>query len=267
MTFRPAADLIGLKWRTAAGAPPDRRLLTMRTPQRWRPSRFEQTTHGWRGSSDPRRVAPGSRHTADLQARAYAPAMREYARGRLLDLGCGNVPLYEMYRPWISSAVCADWPKSYHDRAHVDVACDVNRPLPFKDGAFDTVVMSDVLEHLFDYETVWAEIARVLRRGGRVIVGVPFMYWLHEEPYDYFRPTEFALRRCCERHGLTIRSLDPYGGALDVLFDVTAKHVAVSTLLARAFYWFGRVALPLGRPVFARSERKFPLGYLLVAER
>ena len=239
----------------------------MRNPNQWSPTRFVATAGGWRASSDARRVAPGSRHTADLQARSYAPALRAYARGRLLDLGCGNVPLYEMYRPSITAAVCVDWPSSYHGRTHVDVACDLNQPIPFASASFDTIVASDVIEHLFDYQTVWSEIARLLRPSGRVIIGVPFMYWLHEEPHDHFRPTEFALRRFCAQHGLRVVSLEPYGGAADVIFDIIAKHLGVSEMLARGFYWAGRAVLPFGRRLVARTERKFPLGYLLVAER
>lgn len=239
----------------------------MRNPDKWRPTRFVATRSGWRGSSDAGQVAPGSRHTADLQARSYAPALRAHARGRLLDLGCGNVPLYEMYRPSISSAICVDWPNSYHGRAHVDVACDLNQPFPFASSSFDTIVVSDVMEHLFDYQTVWSEMARLLRPSGRLIVGVPFLYWLHEEPFDHFRPTEFALRRYCEQHGFRIVTLAPYGGACDVIFDIVAKHLGVSAILARGFYWIGRAALPLAGHLTARTDRKFPLGYLLVAER
>lgn len=239
----------------------------MRNPGRWRPTRFVETNRGWRASSDRRCVAPGSRHTADLQARRYAPALRAHARGRLLDLGCGNVPLYEMYRPAITSSVCVDWPSSYHGRDHVDVACDLNQPIPFSSGTFDTILLSDVIEHLFDYHTVWAELARLLRPSGKLIVGVPFLYWLHEDPYDYFRPTEFALRRYCEQNGLTVISLEPYGGAADVIFDISAKHLGVVPLLASAFYWAGRAVLPLAHAMSARTDRKFPLGYLLVAEK
>lgn len=239
----------------------------MRNPDKWRPTRFVATRSGWRGSSDAGQVAPGSRHTADLQARSYAPALRAHARGRLLDLGCGNVPLYEMYRPSISSAICVDWPNSYHGRAHVDVACDLNQPFPFASSSFDTIVVSDVMEHLFDYQTVWSEMARLLRPSGRLIVGVPFLYWLHEEPFDHFRPTEFALRRYCEQHGFRIVTLAPYGGACDVIFDIVAKHLGVSAILARGFYWIGRAVLPLAGHLTARTDRKFPLGYLLVAER
>jgi SAM-dependent methyltransferase len=239
----------------------------MRNPDQWRPTRFVETAGGWRGSSDVRCVAPGSRHTADLQARSYAPALRAHARGRLLDLGCGNVPLYEMYRAAVTSALCVDWPRSFHGRHHIDVACDLNQPIPFSSSTFDSIVVSDVMEHLFDYETVWSEIARLLRPSGKLIVGVPFLYWLHEEPYDHFRPTEFALRRYCERHGLRVVTLQPYGGAVDVVFDIIAKHLGASATAARCFYWAGRAVLPIGQRLLARTDRKFPLGYLLVAER
>ena len=239
----------------------------MKNRHRWRPTRFVRGRNGWRGSSDARDVAPASRHIADLQARSYAPALQTYARGRLLDLGCGEVPLYEMYKDAVTAAVCVDWPRSYHDRTHLDVACDINQPLPFADNSFETVVLSDVLEHLHDHQTVWSEIARVLRPSGHVIIGVPFLYWLHEEPYDYFRPTEFALRRFCEQNGLRVVLLAPFGGAIDVIFDIAAKHLGVVPVLARGFYWVGRALLPFGRRLLARTNRKFPLGYVLVAAR
>jgi SAM-dependent methyltransferase len=45
--------------------------------------------------------------------------------------------------------------------------------LPFADGAFDAVICSEVLEHLDDYPAALAEIARVLRPGGRFVATVP----------------------------------------------------------------------------------------------
>jgi SAM-dependent methyltransferase len=251
---------------SGAAPPPDAPHATMRRLSEWRPTKFRLTGSGWRSSSDARHVGVGSRHAGDLQAGAYAAALRTHARGRLLDLGCGEVPLYEMYRPYVASAVCVDWPRSFHGLSHLDVACDLNRPLPFAAGSFETVLMSDVLEHIYEQRVVWSEIARVLRGGGRLILGVPFLYWLHEEPYDYFRPTEYALRRACAEHALSVLSLTPYGGAADVLCDIAAKHLAAAPPLARGWYWAGRAVLPAARRLLARTGRKFPLGYLLVAE-
>ncbi len=52
--------------------------------------------------------------------------------------------------------------------------CNANAlDLPFPDGAFDRVVTSEVLEHIWDDERAIAEMVRVLRPGGRLAVTVP----------------------------------------------------------------------------------------------
>ncbi len=50
--------------------------------------------------------------------------------------------------------------------------------LPFDDSSFDRVIASEVLEHITDDDTAFAELARVLRPGGRLAVTVPS--WLAE---------------------------------------------------------------------------------------
>ncbi len=45
--------------------------------------------------------------------------------------------------------------------------------LPFADGSFDRVIVSEVLEHVWDDERALVEIARVVRPGGRVAATVP----------------------------------------------------------------------------------------------
>ena len=50
--------------------------------------------------------------------------------------------------------------------------------LPFGDDSFDRVIASEVLEHITDDESAFAELARVLRPGGRLAVTIPS--WLAE---------------------------------------------------------------------------------------
>lgn len=47
------------------------------------------------------------------------------------------------------------------------------RSLPFKDGCFDCVICSEVLEHVKDHERALIEMHRVLKPGGRLAVSVP----------------------------------------------------------------------------------------------
>lgn len=55
---------------------------------------------------------------------------------------------------------------------------DLEQPLPFDDAVFDTVVCSEILEHLFRPDLLLREVMRVLKPGGRVIVTVPNLHGL-----------------------------------------------------------------------------------------
>jgi len=75
---------------------------------------------------------------------------------------------------------------------NVDVIGD-GHALPFKDEAFDAVILEAVLEHVRKPETVILEVSRVLRPGGRIYAGVPFMQGYHASPSDYQRYTVWGL--------------------------------------------------------------------------
>ena len=108
---------------------------------------------------------------------------------------------------------------------------------------------------------------------GKLILSVPFLYWLHEQPHDYYRYTEFALRRFCELAGLEILELSPYGGLPEVLVDLTSKGIGVlPDALARALRPLQTATSILStsflsRKMSERTKGSFPLGYVLVAEK
>jgi SAM-dependent methyltransferase len=128
-------------------------------------------------------------------------------RGRLLDVGCGNRPYAGWYESLATSVVATD----VLPRPGIDVSTFAER-LPFRAGAFDTVLMTEVLEHVPDTDAAVAELARVVRQGGHLLVTVPFLYPTHEPPYDFRRFTHFGLRDVLERNGFEVLSLDAKGG-------------------------------------------------------
>lgn len=245
----------------------------MRNADRWVPSKYVWKRGQLAASRDPREVGIGSRLITDCVAVFYARELPRVARGRLIDLGCGKAPLYEVYRGHVDSVVCVDWPQSVHASPYLDHEVDLSRPLPFPDASFDTVLLSDVLEHVPDPWLLWSEIARVLSPGGCLVMNVPFMYGIHEAPHDYGRYTEFALRHHAAKAGLEVKLLDPIGGSLHVLADFLAKHIAripaIGKLTAGAIQ--NIVALidgtRLGKRFSARTSRPYPLGYFLVAHK
>ncbi|RPH31514.1 class I SAM-dependent methyltransferase [bacterium] len=241
----------------------------MQQKELWRPTKFVQTRSGLRASRDPEQVVRGSRFVADAQARMYEKAIRDHASGRLLDLGCGFVPLYGIYKDLVRENICVDWERTLHPSPHLDYTCDLNSSLPLPDGEFDTVLLTDVLEHIHDPACLWKEMARVLKQGGKLILGVPFLYPIHEAPHDYFRYTEHALRLFCARSGLTLISLEAFGGLAAGLVEFWGRITARSGLLSGLVAGAGSILLSsaVGKISAARTSRTFPIAYCLVAQK
>lgn len=242
----------------------------MRNAEAWQPSKYVLRGGRWRTSPDPAELNPASRISSSLALAATEQAIADHARGHLADMGCGKVPFYGLYRDRVSHVTCIDWPQSPHEISHIDVAADLNTRLGIADAQFDTILSSSVLEHIWDHSTFWDEAVRTLRPGGKIILIVPFLYWLHEEPHDYFRWTRHALQRACEERELTVRELAPYGGGIDVLADLFVR--SMGAINARMAGWLAR---PLARVLSGGVARrlspagfeKLPLGYVLVAQK
>ena len=245
----------------------------MRNEQAWKPTKYQLIRNSLRSSTDPAEVKPGSRLFVECLARFYDGAIPKYASGRLIDLGCGNAPLYVKYKQCVSSVTCVDWGNSAHKNEYVDVECDLTKKLPFDECSFDTIIMSSVLEHIPEPALLWAEIARILKPGGRILMDTPFYYPLHEIPYDYYRYSNYALRRFAESHGLEVLQLQAIGGSPEILADIVAKHLqfvpVVGGLVARFIQWFVLLITrtTVGRKLSEKSSERFPLGYFMVAQK
>lgn len=245
----------------------------MKNPQNWQPSKYLLVNGRLVPSRNRQELAPSSRLIAQLIVDAYQPAFEQHASGTLLDLGCGKVPFFDAYRNKISDNVCVDWPGSPHGDLHIDTFCDLSQPLPFADGSFDTILSSDVIEHLPEPTLAFREMGRVLKPGGKLILNTPFLYMLHEVPHDYFRYTRYSLQRLAHDAGMEVIELEEIGGIVDVLGDLSAKVVGlmpyVGTPLCVALQ---SMIVAMSRTAALMKARKassarFPLGYFMVAQK
>lgn len=66
-------------------------------------------------------------------------------------------------------------------------------------------------------------IHRVLRPGATALINTPFLYLIHEAPYDFYRYTPYALERMAGSAGLEVIQLDLIGGGMLVIADVLGK--------------------------------------------
>ncbi|MDB6128740.1 MAG: methylase [Verrucomicrobia bacterium] len=122
--------------------------------------------------------------------------------GDVLDVGCGNEP----YRALIPARQYTGLDVDNAFTRSVGVA-DVfyqGDDFPLPDSRFDGVLCSQVLEHVFTPAEFLAEIHRVLRPGGCLVLTVPLAWDEHEQPQDYARYTSFGLRALLERAGFEV---------------------------------------------------------------
>jgi SAM-dependent methyltransferase len=193
----------------------------MRKPELWKPTKI--CTPSLTVPADAASVGAGSTLMATLVGRWYAAVLVQHARGVMVELGAGAMPYYDLYRRQVQEVWCLDWPQSLHLQPHADLWCDLNAGIPLCSGMADTLMLADVLEHIYRPQALLAEMHRVLRPGGVAVLNTPFMYWVHEAPHDYFRYTPHALERMARDAGFEVLRLDAVGGSLCVLADVAGK--------------------------------------------
>lgn len=245
----------------------------MRNKERWVPSKFTYQNGKLMASRNKKEIGIASRLIADLVAKLYEINIPRYVKGRLIDLGCGRVPLYAAYKNYVTDNICVDWQNTFHHNEYLDYECDLTQKLPFTEGEFDTIILSDVLEHIPYPEKLWQEMGRILAPNGKVLLNVPFFYWLHEIPYDYYRYTEYALRNFAQDAGFKVLLLKPIGGTPEIMTDMIVKHLYRIPLIGRGLSWlvyYGMapfVHSALGQKLSLKTSVHFPLGYFMVAEK
>jgi len=243
----------------------------MKNTKAWKPSKFKYANG--RLEAHPS-VSIFSRLMAGLVAEHYSVALQDYARGSLLDLGCGTVPMYLAYKDQVEEIICIDWANSEHQSIHLDSVMDLNEPLVnIPDNSFDTIILSDVLEHIRNPEQLLSEISRILKKEGVLLLNVPFFYWLHEKPYDFFRYTKFALEGMMDKVELDVLSLKTIGGSPEILADILMKHLHEIPLFGKLFCWlihhitWGFIHTPIGKKLSTKTSKNFPFGYFLIARK
>lgn len=196
-----------------------------------------------------------------LMIEASLGCCRDYVRGKLLDVGCGRKPYKDTYFATATSYVGIDHLTENSQPDIVASALD----LPFDDKSFDTVVCTEVLEHIPDPLRVLCEMHRVLKPSGYLILTTP-MYWpRHEAPHDFFRYPYDGLLYLLKESGLEFVRIFNRGHAYVFLGQVIQHTLPVFVrpgfiiaLLNSFFLWCDRHhafdAVTLGWTVVAQRN-------------
>jgi SAM-dependent methyltransferase len=161
-------------------------------------------------------IRPSARAKNRLSYRRFAGALTyaadRYAHGCLVDIGCGRKRWEPIFAPHVTSHIGVDHvQKMYEGHERVDVIATAYE-VPLDDGSADTVLMTEVLEHLEDPRRGLAEGRRLLAPGGHLIATSP-LFWPVHDRRDFFRYTPQAWRYLLGETGFEVVEIVPLGGA------------------------------------------------------
>ncbi|MCS7080211.1 MAG: class I SAM-dependent methyltransferase [Chloracidobacterium sp.] len=203
---------------------------------------------------------PTSPHEAfivPLLRREIEQALQTYAQpstqppGKALDVGCGRQP----FRPWLEQQGY-----QYHSldveqnpEGAVDFICEIDKPLPealLSAAPFRFLICLEVLEHVADWETSFANFAALTNPGARILITCPHFYMLHLEPHDFWRPTPYAFQYFAAKYGFTVKFQKAAGDGWDILGTLLASSYPqpvgrslVNRLVNRAYWLAHRLML------------------------
>lgn len=147
----------------------------------------------------------------DKRISAAINANAHLAHGVLLDVGCGVKPYEKIFAPFVEKYYGTEYSATSGFRGNrADVAGDAER-MPFADASVDTILCTEVLEHVKNPEKVIEEFARVLKPNGIIITTAPFFYPIHDD-FDFFRYTDTGIAEIMKRNGLEIEKVEPLSG-------------------------------------------------------
>ncbi|GAB4264418.1 MAG: hypothetical protein Kow0080_03450 [Candidatus Promineifilaceae bacterium] len=190
-------------------------------------------------------------------------AIAAWAWGLVLDVGAGQQTI-EQFLPAGTRYVSLDYWETavgwYHTLPHI---FGDGQRLPIATASIDTVLLLDVLEHLPRPGDCLAEIHRVLKPGGRLVLQVPYLYPPHDEPYDFRRWTVHGLQQLAKEHGFSVVDETLNGRSAE-----TAALLANLALAHTALHWLASkrpqmLLLPLVPPLILLINLLGWLGGLL----
>jgi len=123
-------------------------------------------------------------------------------KGNLYDLGCGEAPYKEYFLQYADSYIGVDWTKTLHN-SQADIVSDLNKKIELESEVADTIVSLSVMEHLCEPQIFLNEAYRILKKDGVMILQVPWQWWIHESPHDYFRYTPYGLKYMLDKAGFS----------------------------------------------------------------
>lgn len=185
---------------------------------------------------------------------------KEFLSGKILDLGSGGSDRYSSLIPRTKNSVY-----ELFDAKKGNVIDFEKDKLPYREDVYDTVMLLNVLEHLFNSSTILKEIVRIKKSDGVLIGYVPFLMWYHKDPHDYFRYTHEALQILLEQAGFRDIVIEKiYKGPYIAAFQMI--HPTLPRIIRPLFFIPAYICDMVFRRIRSEGAQRYVIGYYFKAK-
>lgn len=200
--------------------------------------------------------------------RRFVAAHAQALQGKILDIGGGNRRYAGSFQHVTLFETLDNNPAT-----KPDIVASVES-LPMADATYDGILCTQVLGDVWDIQRAVGEIVRVLKPGGLLLLTESLLNEEHDAPQDFWRFTQYTFRKLLEP-SCEIRVLEPRGGYFSQRAQQAIRYrIETYDLYHRPFLgrianiWaslIGHIAIARDRADLSDANRKFPIGYCLLA--
>lgn len=148
-------------------------------------------------------------------------------QGIVLDIGGRDRGRFKKPKENVKKWIFADIEKKHNP----DLVLDVANMKGIKSHSIDVINAMELFEHVEHIEKGLDECFRVLKKGGKLMISVPFLYPIHADPYDFQRWTEIKWRKELIKKKFKIKN-----------FEIMGRYFTITCEMKKAFIR----SLPLG---------------------
>lgn len=189
--------------------------------------------------------------------------------GRVLDVGGKKINKRGTFVPSLNKVYSWEY-LNIDASTKPDYFCSAEN-IPVENNHFDIILMTEVIEHLQNPESVLKECFRVLKNNGSFIITMPLLYPIHADPYDFQRWTPDKIRQELRKIGFKVERILPIGGIVAVILDLV--NIYFDPVRPNFFSKLLRILLIFFSPIFipfdakAKLKEKITTGFYIESKK